>query len=87
MLIPAISVGSLRTAGLNPPKRLRPKVEGADRSRFLPGRAYAGMSGIIHYSTLAAIVLQAETLPSPNPLENQRLRCSEVPWVKASGTT
>ena len=32
-------------------------------------------------------VLQAATEPFLNPVMNQRLRCSEVPWVKLSGTT
>ena len=35
----------------------------------------------------AAKVLQAETLPSFRPAVNQRCRCAEEPWVKASGTT
>ena len=39
------------------------------------------------YSELADSVLQPETWPPLKPLENQRLRCSEVPWVKESGTT
>src|ERR1700729_2673541 len=39
------------------------------------------------YSELADIVSQAETWPLLKPLENQRLRCSDVPWVKESGTT
>ena len=32
-------------------------------------------------------VLQSEILPELKPFKNQRLRCAEVPWVKASGTT
>jgi hypothetical protein len=39
------------------------------------------------YNVLADRVSQAETLPSLKPAKNQRLRCSDVPWVKASGTT
>src|SRR5579862_9053503 len=39
------------------------------------------------YSELADSVLQLLTWPPLKPAENQRLRCSEVPWVKASGTT
>src|SRR5580704_9894169 len=38
-------------------------------------------------SELADSVLQLLTWPPLKPAENQRLRCSEVPWVKASGTT
>ena len=45
------------------------------------------MSGILHYSALADMVSQAGTLPCLKPVENQRLRCAEVPWVKESGTT
>ena len=32
-------------------------------------------------------VLQSEMLPELNPFMNQRLRCADVPCVKASGTT
>jgi hypothetical protein len=39
------------------------------------------------YSASADSVLQAAMLPCLSPAMNQRLRCSEVPWVKASGTT
>src|SRR5580658_9066746 len=41
----------------------------------------------LNHSELADSVLQPETWPPLKPLENQRLRCSEVPWVKESGTT
>jgi hypothetical protein len=40
-----------------------------------------------HYSASADSVLQAAILPCLKPAMNQRLRCSDVPWVKASGTT
>ena len=39
------------------------------------------------YSELADSVLQPETWPPLKPFWNQRLRCSDVPWVKESGTT
>src|ERR1700693_5420851 len=39
------------------------------------------------YSELADSVLQPETWPPLKPAWNQRLRCSDVPWVKESGTT
>jgi hypothetical protein len=41
----------------------------------------------LNHSELADSVLQPETWPPLKPLENQRLRCSDVPWVKESGTT
>ena len=31
--------------------------------------------------------VQAPILPDWNPVMNQRCRCSELPWVKLSGTT
>ena len=34
-----------------------------------------------------ANVLQPPTVPALSPVMNQRWRCSEVPWVKLSGTT
>ena len=40
-----------------------------------------------HSRCAAAKVLQADTLPSFKPVVNQRWRCAEEPWVKASGTT
>jgi hypothetical protein len=39
------------------------------------------------YNEPADSVLQSEMLPELNPFMNQRLRCADVPWVKASGTT
>jgi hypothetical protein len=39
------------------------------------------------YNGLALKVLQVEICPLFNPVENQRVRCAEVPWVKLSGTT
>lgn len=39
------------------------------------------------YNVLADSVLQAEIWPELKPFINQRLRCSDVPCVKASGTT
>ena len=39
------------------------------------------------YSGFALKVLQAEICPLFSPVENQRVRCAEVPWVKLSGTT
>ena len=39
------------------------------------------------YSVFAESVSQPETWPPLKPFKNQRLRCSEVPWVKESGTT
>jgi hypothetical protein len=39
------------------------------------------------YQKSVAKVLQSEILPEFKPFKNQRLRCAEVPWVKASGTT
>src|ERR1700688_1879180 len=39
------------------------------------------------YSEVADSVLQPFTWPPLKPLENQRLRCSDVPWVNESGTT
>jgi hypothetical protein len=32
-------------------------------------------------------VSQLETCPDLSPVMNQRVRCSDEPWVKASGTT
>jgi hypothetical protein len=32
-------------------------------------------------------VSQLATCPDLKPVMNQRVRCAEVPWVKASGTT
>lgn len=40
-----------------------------------------------NYNVLADSVLQAEIWPELKPFINQRLRCSDVPCVKASGTT
>src|SRR5580698_3869142 len=37
--------------------------------------------GEINQSEVADSVLQPETWPPLKPLENQRLRCSDVPWV------
>ena len=39
------------------------------------------------YNVLADNVSQAEAWPELKPLRNHRLRCSDVPWVKESGTT
>jgi len=39
------------------------------------------------YNEAADRVLQSEILPELKPFKNQRLRCAEVPWVNASGTT
>ena len=39
------------------------------------------------YNGLALKVLQAEICPLFSPVENQRVRCAEVPCVKLSGTT
>jgi hypothetical protein len=38
-------------------------------------------------SDAAANVLQALSVPSLKPVVNQRLRCSDEPWVKLSGPT
>ena len=46
----------------------------------------AGHGGPI-IACAAANVSQALMVPSLKPVVNQRLRCSEVPWVKLSGTT
>lgn len=37
------------------------------------------------YNAAAEKVSQAAGSPRLNPVENQRLRCAEVPWVKESG--
>ena len=39
------------------------------------------------YSCSALKVSQACRSPDANPCRNQRTRCAELPWVKASGTT
>jgi hypothetical protein len=41
----------------------------------------------VTYNVSADKVLQSEILPELKPFKNQRFRCAEVPWVKASGTT
>ncbi len=53
------------------------------------------LSGLVDAGHLHAVlklrpplnVSQADTLPSLKPVVNQRWRCAEEPWVKASGTT
>ena len=37
------------------------------------------------YNAAAENVSHPPTCPPLNPVENQRLRCAEVPWVKESG--
>src|SRR5262249_19548913 len=39
------------------------------------------------YRSLAAKVSPCDKSPVSNPRRNQRMRCSEVPWVNESGTT
>lgn len=54
--------------------------------RLSPQRTFAELRQSA-YNEPADSVLQSETLPELNPFKNQRLRCADVPWVKASGTT
>ena len=42
---------------------------------------------VVGQSCPAWNVLQLETCPDRSPVMNQRVRCSDEPWVKASGTT
>jgi hypothetical protein len=52
--------------------------------------ANSGHSRILRqsaYNVSPDSVLQSAMLPELNPAKNQRLRCADVPWVKASGTT
>src|SRR5579862_101664 len=46
-----------------------------------------GNERILHYSVFADSVSQPETWPPLKPFWNKRLRCSEEPCVKLSGTT
>lgn len=39
------------------------------------------------YGVAADIVSHAANWPEAKPILNQRLRCAELPWVNASGTT
>ena len=59
---------------------LRPKGDQTHRSKIPERRS-------CQLSEFAEKVLQSEILPELKPFKNQRLRCAEVPWVKASGTT
>jgi hypothetical protein len=45
------------------------------------------MMAIITQICSARNVSQLATCPDFRPVVNQRVRCSDVPWVKASGTT
>jgi Resolvase, N terminal domain len=54
------------------------------------GRSEAGWPtspSWLGYSDCAENVSQAESWPESKPFMNQRLRCADVPWVNASGTT
>ena len=54
----------------------------------MPGmRATTRRPSPIAYSCADANVLQLATVPALKPVLNQRWRCSELPWVKLSGTT
>src|SRR4029077_7186102 len=72
--------GSLRI----PAEKFRPLMcsQASGARRTSPARGE-----IKRYSELADSVLQPFTWPPLKPFWNQRLRCSEVPWVKESGTT
>ena len=59
------------------------RLEGSLR---FPGPTLVRPAGV-RYGELAANVSQVETSPLLNPVWNERLRCSDVPWVKALGTT
>jgi hypothetical protein len=79
--------GSLRFPGKNFSSMMRSRTSGARLPlRSLDLSPHAGR-GDFPYSEFADSVLQLLTWPLLKPAENQRLRCSEVPWVKASGTT
>src|SRR5580693_6080257 len=91
--------GSLRFPAVKFRLAMRSRASGArtadplDRRSLLqerrPENAYAlrARGERLDQSDFAEIVSQAETWPLLKPLENQRLRCSDVPWVKESGTT
>jgi hypothetical protein len=64
---------SVRTSAIHPPSRAIVQTV-SDLTASLP------------YNESAEKVLQSEILPELKPFKNQRLRCAEVPWVKASGT-
>jgi len=42
---------------------------------------------LLYQSCSVRKVSQLETVPDFKPVMNQRARCAEEPWVKASGTT
>jgi len=42
---------------------------------------------LLHQSCSVRKVSQLETVPDFKPIVNQRVRCADEPWVKASGTT
>ena len=42
---------------------------------------------LLHQSCSVRKVSQLETVPDFKPVVNQRVRCADEPWVKASGTT
>jgi len=63
----------------------RTLVQCSRMSALCQKRTFAGSP--VNYSDPPEKVLQSEILPELKPFKNQRLRCAEVPWVKASGTT
>ena len=54
---------------------------------FIAGPSAAAMLFHPHHNGCALNVSHARTCPLSRPRLNQRTRCSELPWVKASGTT
>ena len=52
------------------------------------GRLPVTLQGrLLYQSCSVRKVSQLGTLPDFKPVMNQRVRCAEEPWVKASGTT
>jgi len=75
-------IASERAGQIQTPLRsIRPVQAGCTMHAHRP-RPYA-----VHQGRGAWNVSQLETCPDLSPVMNQRVRCSDEPWVKASGTT
>src|SRR6516225_2392459 len=70
------------TCCARPPPSSRGGARRRSGWRSAPPRRIGG-----HQSCSVRKVSQLETVPPFRPVVNQRVRCAEEPWVKASGTT
>jgi hypothetical protein len=79
---PFVCRWSAWTAGSSPAVT---RQEGVRRLRVTLGKCLDREKARPGYNALAENVSHPATCPRLKPVENQRLRCADVPWVKESG--